>query len=171
MYNKQNERKLMKCPFCGGIYDQVLDSRPVENTSAVRRRRECFGCRKRYTTFERPEEMLLMVVKADNSREPFDRKKIWSGIDRACRKRPISAETMNKMVSEIENEVMGEYVMEIPSNIIGGKILEKLWDVDLVAYIRFASVYRKFGDIDTFMEELKKLKKEHVKRQKNKKIL
>ena len=161
----------MKCPFCGTIHDQVLDSRPVENTSAVRRRRECSGCKKRYTTFERPEEMLLMVVKTDNRREPFDRKKIWNGIDRACRKRPISAETMNKMVNGIENEVMNEYVMEIPSNIIGKKILERLWDVDLVAYIRFASVYRKFDDIDAFMKELKKLKKEHIKRQKNKKIL
>jgi transcriptional repressor NrdR len=160
----------VKCPFCGSIHDRVLDSRSVENASAVRRRRECFGCRKRYTTFERPEEMLLMVVKADNKREPFDRKKIWNGIDRACRKRPISAETMNKMVSEIENEVMSEYIMEIPSSIIGGKILEKFWNIDLVAYIRFASVYRKFGDIDAFMKELKKLKKEHIKRQKNKKI-
>ena len=158
----------MKCPFCGSFQDQVLDSRPIEHTSAVRRRRECLECKKRYTTFERPEEVSLMVVKADNSREPFDRKKIWAGIDRACRKRPVAVETIDKIVNEIENELAAEYVMEIPSNIIGQKILDKLWNIDLVAYIRFASVYRKFGDIDTFMDELKKLKKEHTKRQKDK---
>ncbi|MDR2251680.1 MAG: transcriptional regulator NrdR [Endomicrobium sp.] len=154
----------MKCPFCGSIHDQVLDSRPVEHTSAVRRRRECSNCKKRYTTFERPEDVTIMVVKSDGRREPFDRKKIWTGIDTACKKRSISVETIDKIVNEIENDIMGEYVMEIPSKIIGDKILEKLWDVDLVAYVRFASVYRKFGDIDTFMQELKKLKKEHMKR-------
>ena len=154
----------MKCPFCGSIHDQVLDSRPIEHTSAVRRRRECSNCKKRYTTFERPEEVTIMVVKSDGRREPFDRKKIWTGIDRACKKRSISVETIDKIVNEVENDIMGEYVMEIPSNTIGDKILEKLWDVDLVAYVRFASVYRKFGDIDTFMQELKKLKKEHMKR-------
>ena len=154
----------MKCPFCGSIHDQVLDSRPVEHTSAVRRRRECSNCKKRYTTFERPEDVTIMVVKSDGRREPFDRKKIWTGIDRACKKRSISVETIDKIVNEVENDIMGEYVMEIPSNTIGDKILEKLWDVDLVAYVRFASVYRKFGDIDAFMQELKKLKKEHMKR-------
>ncbi|MDR1434356.1 transcriptional regulator NrdR [Candidatus Endomicrobiellum devescovinae] len=154
----------MKCPFCGSIHDQVLDSRPVEHTSAVRRRRECSNCKKRYTTFERPEEVTIMVVKSDGRREPFDRKKIWTGIDRACKKRSISVETIEKIVNEVENDIMGEYVMEIPSNTIGDKILEKLWDVDLVAYVRFASVYRKFEDIDAFMQELKKLKKEHMKR-------
>jgi transcriptional repressor NrdR len=154
----------MKCPFCGSIHDQVLDSRPVEHTSAVRRRRECSNCKKRYTTFERPEEVTIMVVKSDGRREPFDRKKILMGIDRACKKRSISVETIDKIVNEIENDIMGEYVMEIPSNTIGDKILEKLWDVDLVAYVRFASVYRKFGGIDMFMQELKKLKKEHMKR-------
>ena len=156
----------MKCPFCGSLNDQVLDSRPVEHTSAVRRRRECIECKKRYTTFERPEEAVLMVVKNDNSREPFDRQKIWGGIDRACRKRPVSAETVDKMVADIENEIAAEYIMEVPSYIIGEKILDKLWDIDLIAYVRFASVYRKFSDIDTFMAELKKLKKEHSKRQK-----
>ncbi len=157
----------MKCPFCGSFQDQVLDSRPIEHTSAVRRRRECLECKKRYTTFERPEEVTLMVVKSDQSREPFDRKKMWAGIDRACRKRPVAVETIDKIVSEVENELMSEYVMEIPSHIIGQRLLDKLWDIDLVAYIRFASVYRKFGDVDTFMEELKKLKKEHIKRQKS----
>ncbi|AKL98035.1 transcriptional regulator NrdR [Endomicrobium proavitum] len=156
----------MKCPFCGSLEDQVLDSRPVEDTSAIRRRRECLECKKRYTTFERPEDVALTVVKSDNRREPFDRQKIWAGVDRACRKRPIAAETIDKMASSIENELMDEYVMEIPSNIIGQKILNKLYDVDLVAYIRFASVYRKFSDIDDFTDELKKLKKEHLKSQK-----
>jgi transcriptional repressor NrdR len=132
--------------------------------SAVRRRRECSNCKKRYTTFERPEEVTIMIVKSDGRREPFDRKKIWTGIDRACKKRSISVETIDKVVNEIENDIMGEYVMEISSNTIGDKILEELWDIDLVAYVRFASVYRKFGDIDTFMQELKKLKKEHMKR-------
>ncbi|MCL2334722.1 MAG: transcriptional regulator NrdR [Endomicrobia bacterium] len=155
----------MKCPFCGSFQDQVLDSRPVEHSSAVRRRRECGECKKRYTTFERPEEVSLMVVKSNQSREPFDRQKVKAGIERACRKRPVAAETIDKIVSEVENELTSEYVMEIPSSTIGQKILEKLWDIDLVAYIRFASVYRQFGDIDTFMDELKKLKKEHQKRQ------
>jgi len=159
----------MKCPFCGSFEDQVLDSRPVEHTSAIRRRRECLECKKRYTTFERPEDVTLMVVKSNNRREPFDRQKIWRGIDRACRKRPIAAETIDKMVSSIENEIMDEYVMEVPSSVIGEKILDKLYDVDLVAYIRFASVYRQFGDIDAFMQELKKLKKEHLKRQQHQK--
>ncbi|MDR1122497.1 MAG: transcriptional regulator NrdR [Endomicrobium sp.] len=154
----------MKCPFCGSIHDQVLDSRPVDHTSAVRRRRECSSCKKRYTTFERPEEVIIMIVKSDGRREPFDRRKIWMGINRACKKRSISVETINKIVNEVENDIIGEYVMEIPSNIVGDKVLEKLWDVDLVAYVRFASVYRKFGDIDAFMQELKKMKKEHIKR-------
>ncbi|MDR0820634.1 MAG: transcriptional regulator NrdR [Endomicrobium sp.] len=160
----------MKCPFCGINNDQVLDSRPIEHAPAVRRRRECSSCKKRYTTFERPEELPIMVVKSDSRREPFDRRKIWVGIDRACRKRPISAETINKVVSKIEDEVVGEYIMEISSRNIGEKILEKLWNIDLVAYIRFASVYRKFDDISAFMRELKKLKKEYMKRQKNRKL-
>jgi transcriptional repressor NrdR len=154
--NRKREN-LMKCPFCGSIHDQVLDSRPVEYTSAVRRRRECFDCRKRYTTFERHEEVTIMVVKSDGRRETFDRKKIWTGIDRACKKRSISVETIDRIVNEVENDIMVEYVMEIPSNTIGDKILEKLWDVDLVAYVRFVSVYRKFKDLDTFMQELKKI--------------
>jgi transcriptional repressor NrdR len=154
----------MKCPFCGSIHDQVLDSRPIEHTSAVRRRRGCSNCKKRYTTFERPEEVTIVVVKSDGRRESFDRKKIWTGIERACKKRSISVETIDKIANEVENDIIGEYVMEIPSNTIGDKILEKLWDVDLVAYVRFASVYRKFVDIDAFMQELKKLKKGHMKR-------
>jgi transcriptional repressor NrdR len=154
----------MKCPFCGSVHDQVLDSRPADHTSAVRRRRECSNCKKRYTTFERPEEVTIMVVKSDGRREPFDRKKIWMGISRSCKKRSISVETIDKIVNEVESDITGEYVMEIPSNTIGDKILKKLWNIDLVAYVRFASVYKKFGDIDVFIQELKKMKKEHMKR-------
>jgi transcriptional repressor NrdR len=113
------------------------------------------------------EEAALTVVKADQRREPFDRQKLWEGIARACGKRPISTETIEKVVSEVERDLQ-DFVMEVPSRVIGEKILEKLWDVDLVAYIRFASVYRQFGDIDTFMDELKKLKKEHLRQQKQK---
>jgi transcriptional repressor NrdR len=106
-----------------------------------------------------------MVVKSDQRREPFNRQKLWEGISRACEKRPVSSDTIERIVSEVERDLQ-DYVMEIPSKVIGEKVLEKLWDVDLVAYIRFASVYRQFGDIDTFMGELKKLKKEHERQQK-----
>ena len=154
----------MKCPFCGSFNDQVLDSRPVEQTSAVRRRRECMECKKMYTTFERLEDFSIMVVKSDQKREPFDVKKLRRGVERALEKRPVAVETIDAIVNEVESELTKEYVMEIPSNVIGDKILAKLWDIDLVAYIRFASVYRKFADIDTFIAELKKLKKEQKKR-------
>ena len=111
--------------------------------------------------------MSLMVVKSDQCREPFDRKKLWEGILRACEKRPVSSDTIEKIVSEVEYELR-DFVMEVPSRVIGDKVIEKLWDVDLVAYIRFASVYGQFADIDTFMDELKKLKKEHHRQQKQK---
>jgi len=142
----------------------VIDSRPHDHSSAIRRRRECLECRKRFTTYERPEETSLMVVKSDQRREPFDREKLRFGIMTACEKRPISSDAIEKIVSEVEYALQ-DYVMEVPSKVIGDKALEKLWDLDLVAYIRFASVYRQFGDIDTFMDELKKLKKEHAKHQ------
>ncbi|MEA5001186.1 MAG: transcriptional regulator NrdR [Endomicrobiaceae bacterium] len=158
----------MKCPFCGSFEGQVLDSRPIEHTSAIRRRRQCNQCNKRYTTYERPEEVSLMVIKSDSRRENFDRKKLWEGIARACEKRPVSSETIDKIVSEVESE-LSDYIMEVPSSVIGEKILQKLLDIDAVAYIRFASVYNKFADIDAFMQELKKLKKEHDKKIKNKK--
>lgn len=154
----------MRCPFCGSFEDQVVDSRPQDQSSTIRRRRECVECHRRYTTYERLEETSLMVVKSDQRREPFDRKKLWEGIVRACDKRPISSDAIEKIVNEVEYELQ-DYVMEIPSRVIGDKVLEKLWDVDLVAYIRFAAVYRQFGDIDTFMAELKKLKKEHMRQQ------
>lgn len=155
----------MRCPFCGSIKDQVLDSRPQDQFDTIRRRRECLECHKRFTTYERLEQTSLMVVKSDQRREPFDRKKVWAGVDRACQKRPVSSDAVEKIINEVEAELQ-EYVMEVPSHVIGEKILEKLWDLDLVAYIRFASVYRQFADIDTFMDELKKLKKEHQRQQK-----
>jgi transcriptional repressor NrdR len=161
----------MRCPFCESFNDQVIDSRPQENSSAVRRRRECLDCHKRFTTYERLDESPLMVVKSDQRRETFDRKKLWEGVARACEKRPISSDTIDKIADEVEYELQ-DYVMEVPSKAIGDKVLKRLWDIDLVAYIRFASVYRQFGDIDTFMEELKKLKKQHANLQKkNKKML
>lgn len=157
----------MKCPFCGGLDDQVIDTRPNDLSSLIRRRRECGECKKRYTTYERVEETPLMVVKSDNRREPFNAKKLQAGISLACQKRPISMDAVEKIVSEVEHELQ-DYLMEVPSKVIGEKVLKKLWDVDLVAYIRFASVYRQFADIDTFMDELKKLKKEHARQQRTK---
>ena len=159
----------MRCPFCGSFEDQVIDSRPHDHSSAIRRRRECIECHKRFTTYERPEEALLNVVKSDQRRETFSREKLRQGIMNACEKRPISSDAIEKIVSEVEYELQ-DYVMEVPSKVIGDKVLEKLWDLDLVAYIRFASVYRQFGDIDTFMEELKKLKKEHARQQQKLKV-
>lgn len=155
----------MKCPFCGSFDGQVLDSRPIEHTSAIRRRRQCNQCKKRYTTYERPEEVTLMVVKSDSRREPFDRKKLWNAVSRACVKRPVSVETIEKVVSEVETEI-SDYIMEVPSAVIGQKILQKLLDIDIVAYVRFASVYNNFADISDFMTELKKLKKELDKKTK-----
>lgn len=153
----------MKCPFCGSFDGQVLDSRPIEHTSSIRRRRQCNQCKKRYTTYERPEEVTLMVVKSDSRREPFDRKKIWNAVSRACVKRPVSTETIEKIVSEVETEIR-DYIMEVPSTVIGQKILQKLLDIDIVAYIRFISVYNNFADLNDFMTELKKIKKEQDKK-------
>ena len=153
----------MKCPFCGSFDGQVLDSRPIEHTSSIRRRRQCNQCKKRYTTYERPEEVTLMVVKSDSRREPFDRKKLWNAVSRACVKRPVSVETIEKIVSDVETEIR-DYIMEVPSTIIGQKILQKLLDIDIVAYIRFVSVYNNFTDLNDFMTELKKIKKEQDKK-------
>lgn len=153
----------MKCPFCGSFDGQVLDSRPIEHTSSIRRRRQCNQCKKRYTTYERPEEVTLMVVKSDSRREPFDRKKLWNAVSRACVKRPVSTETIEKVVSEVETEIR-DYIMEVPSTVIGQKILKKLLDIDIVAYIRFVSVYNNFADLNDFMTELKKIKKEQDKK-------
>lgn len=153
----------MKCPFCGNSGAGVIDSRPVEGSSVVRRRRECHACKKRFTTFERIESMPLMVIKKDKRREVFDRDKLQEGILRACQKRPISLDTVEKIVGEIEEELR-DYIMEVPSKVIGEIVLRKLRKLDEVAYVRFASVYKQFNDIDTFLKELKKLKRRNKRR-------
>ena len=152
----------MKCPFCTHSDDAVLDSRPIESGSIIRRRRFCKKCQKRFTTYERLEEMPLMVVKSDERREPYDRNKLREGILRACEKRPISIDTIDVLVAEVEYELK-DYVMEIPSRVIGEKVLKKLHNIDPVAYVRFASVYRNFSDIDSFLSEIHKLKARSAK--------
>ena len=152
----------MRCPLCNHSDDSVIDSRPLESASVIRRRRICKKCHKRFTTYERLEEMPLMVVKSDNRREPYDRAKLRSGILRACEKRPISIDTIDLIVSEVEYELR-DYVMEMPSRVIGEKVLEKLHGIDEVAYIRFASVYRNFSDIDSFLTEIHRLKEKDKK--------
>ena len=147
----------MRCPFCSNSDDAVIDSRPIDRADTIRRRRMCKACGKRFTTYERLEEMPLMVVKSDNRREPFDRNKLRRGIMSACEKRPISIDTIDQMVDEVEYELK-DFVMEIPSRMIGEKVLKKLHVIDQVAYVRFASVYRNFSDIDSFLSEIKKLK-------------
>ena len=153
----------MRCTFCSSEDDMVIDSRPIEAADVVRRRRMCKGCAKRFTTYERLEEMPLMVVKSDDRREPFDRDKLRRGVLRACEKRPISIDTIDQIVDCVEYELK-DYVMEIPSREIGEKVLKKLHGIDQVAYIRFASVYRNFSDVDSFLAEIKKLKTRRVSR-------
>lgn len=145
----------MKCPYCGHSDTRVIDSRPADDNNAIRRRRSCDECGKRFTTYEKVETIPLIVIKKDNNREQFDRAKIEAGVLRACYKRPISAEQIKQTVDEVELEVVNREDKEIPSSQIGGIVMEKLKDLDPVAYVRFASVYREFKDVNTFMEELK----------------
>jgi transcriptional repressor NrdR len=147
----------MKCPFCSSENTRVIDSRPAEDNSSIRRRRMCDACGKRFTTYEKVETIPLIVIKKDNNREQFDRSKIESGILRACHKRPISANEISGLVDEIETEVFSREEKEISSDEIGEIVMDKLKDVDSVAYVRFASVYREFKDVNTFMSELKKM--------------
>ena len=149
----------MKCPFCGYRDDKVIDSRASSDGKAVRRRRECLKCGKRFTTYEYVEEMSLRVVKKDGRRQPFDRKKILSGIQKACEKRPIPSERIEDMVSGIEREISKKFEKEVCSQVIGELIMNKLADLDEVAYVRFASVYRQFKDVNHFMAELRNLLK------------
>ncbi|MBR6350357.1 MAG: transcriptional repressor NrdR [Lachnospiraceae bacterium] len=149
----------MKCPFCGCIDTKVLDSRPNEDRTAIRRRRECEKCKKRFTTYEKIETIPLIVIKKDNNRETYDRSKIERGILRACYKRPVSAERIEKLMDDIENEIFALGTSEIKSNIIGEIVMDKIKEVDQVAYVRFASVYREFKDVNTFIDEIKKLTK------------
>ena len=150
----------MKCPFCGYLDSKVVDSRPAEDGASIRRRRECLECKKRFTTFEVMESLPVVVIKKDGSRQSFDRSKLLNGMIRACEKRPVSFETMEKMVDEIEQILQNEMNREVPSAQIGEMVMDRLKDVDEVAYVRFASVYRQFKDISTFMSELSKLLQE-----------
>lgn len=146
----------MKCPYCNKESTKVIDSRPAENNS-IRRRRQCENCGKRYTTYEKIESIPLIVIKKDQIREPFDRSKIEAGIIRSCHKRPVSVNDISKLVDEIENAVINMDEKEISSIVIGEMVMNKLKDFDSVAYVRFASVYREFKDVNTFMDEIKKL--------------
>lgn len=145
----------MKCPYCSNPDTRVIDSRPAEDNNSIRRRRSCDECGKRFTTYEKVETIPLIVIKKDNNREQFDRSKIESGVLRACYKRPISAEQIKETLDAIELEVINREEKEIPSTKIGEIVMMKLKDLDPVAYVRFASVYREFKDVNTFMEELK----------------
>ncbi|MBC5787429.1 MULTISPECIES: transcriptional regulator NrdR [Clostridiaceae] len=148
----------MKCPFCGYNESKVIDSRPTEEGSKIRRRRECIQCGGRFTTYEIIETTPLMVVKKDHSRQPFDRQKLLNRLLRACGKRPVSIEILEKAVADIEASLLNSFVREVSSNDIAELAMQKLKDIDLVAYIRFVSVYREFSTLDEFMEELKSLK-------------
>lgn len=149
----------MKCPFCNQENTRVIDSRPAEDNSSIRRRRLCDGCGKRFTTYEKVETIPLIVIKKDNNRETYDRAKIEAGVLRACHKRPISAEAINGLIDQVEQELFNKEEREIPSKLIGEMIMNRLKDLDSVAYVRFASVYREFKDVNTFMDELKKMLK------------
>ncbi len=147
----------MKCPFCGFVEDKVIDSRPTDEGSAIRRRRECIKCSKRFTTYEKVESLPLMVIKKDKSRQPFEREKLMNGLLRACEKRPISINDLEKMVESIETQLHNSLIREVTTEDIGEMVMSKLKNMDEVAYVRFASVYRQFKDINTFMDELKNL--------------
>lgn len=147
----------MKCPFCGNLDNKVIDSRLSQAGEVTRRRRECEGCSRRYTTYERIEQVLPLVVKKDNRREPFDRMKVLSGLRRACEKRPVSSEALDRLTDELERELVEAGEKEVSSKVLGEKVMLGLRDLDQVAYVRFASVYRSFRDIHEFMSELSHL--------------
>jgi transcriptional repressor NrdR len=148
----------VRCPYCAWHDSKVLDSRGVEEGEAIRRRRECLGCRRRFTTFERAERIVLQVVKRDGHREPFDRLKVLTGMLRACDGRPVAREVLEQTANEIERELAERGVLEIASRDIGDRVIERLRRMDDVAYVRFASVYRRVGDVDRLVEEIQRLK-------------
>jgi transcriptional repressor NrdR len=156
----------MKCPFCGDLDNRVIDSRLSKDGAVIRRRRECLECGRRFTTYERVEEVLPLVIKKDGRREPFDRMKILMGLKKACEKRPISITTLEKVVDKIEHKILESGEKEIPSTVVGEEVMRELYNLDHIAYVRFASVYRSFKDINQFMDELKDL----LDRQKQEKI-
>jgi len=147
----------MKCPFCGHQEDKVVDSRASADGRSIRRRRECLGCGKRFTTYEHVEEQPLMVIKKDGRREPFDRHKVLAGLVKACEKRPVGMEDLERLVDELERELSRQFEREVPSREIGERVMRQLHALDPVAYVRFASVYREFKDVEQFMRELKEL--------------
>ena len=147
----------MKCPYCSNPDTRVVDSRPAEDGTSIRRRRSCDSCGKRFTTYEKVETIPLIIIKKDNTREQYSRMKIENGVIRACYKRPVPAEESERMIDRIETEVFSLEEKEIPSHVIGEMVMDGLKDLDEVAYVRFASVYREFKDINTFMDELKKV--------------
>jgi len=147
----------MKCPFCGHGEDKVIDSRGSADGRSIRRRRECLGCGKRFTTYEKVEEQSLMVIKKDGRREPFDRHKLLAGLVKACEKRPVSMDDLEALVDELERELSQHFEREVPSKEIGERVMRRLHALDPVAYVRFASVYREFKDVEQFMQELKDL--------------
>lgn len=148
----------MKCAFCGFLESKVVDSRQTEDGTKIRRRRECLNCKARFTTYEIIETIPLVVIKRDKSRQPFDSHKLIAGLMRACEKRPVSIETLETLVADIEYFYANAMIKEVNSSSVGELVMEKLKEIDQVAYVRFASVYKEFADIDTFMEELEKLK-------------
>jgi transcriptional repressor NrdR len=151
---------VMKCPYCGHIEDRVIDSRPTDENTVIRRRRECTNCNRRYTTYEKVESIPFMVIKKDNSRQPFNREKLLNGLMRACEKRPVSIKELEKIADEVESQLQNSLKREVTTRDIGELVMTKLKNTDEVAYVRFASVYRQFKDINTFMDELAKLLKE-----------
>ncbi|MCD8241864.1 MAG: transcriptional regulator NrdR [Lachnospiraceae bacterium] len=149
----------MKCPYCGKDNTRVIDSRPADEGDSIRRRRECDACHKRFTTYEKVELVPIMVIKKDNNRETYDRSKIEGGVFRACHKRPISTDQVEAMIDEVEAAIFAREQREVSSREIGELVMEKLRSLDSVAYVRFASVYREFKDVNTFMKELEKILK------------
>ena len=149
----------MKCPFCNAAETKVSDSRPADDNSSIRRRRQCETCGKRFTTYEKLETMPLMVIKKDDSREAYDRSKIEAGIIHSCHKRPVSTQQIKAIIDEIENQIFNMEEKEVPTSVIGELVMKKLQMLDEVAYVRFASVYREFKDVNTFIEEIGKLLK------------
>ena len=154
---KNRGRTKMKCPFCNQESTRVIDSRPADDNSSIRRRRLCDECGKRFTTYEKVETIPLIVIKKDNNRETYDRAKIEAGVLRACHKRPIPVQAINELIDQVELEIFNKEEKEIPSKLIGEIIMNRLKNLDSVAYVRFASVYREFKDVNTFMDELKKM--------------
>ena len=149
----------MKCPFCNAADTKVIDSRPADDNSSIRRRRQCETCGKRFTTYEKLETMPLMVIKKDDSRQAYDRFKLEAGIIHSCHKRPVSTQQIKAMIDEIENQIFNMEEKEVPTSVIGELVMKKLQMLDEVAYVRFASVYREFKDVNTFIEEIGKLLK------------